>query len=183
MTSNNRTKTLARRLQAATGTPYATCHQQIEAWNTASDDLWDEAAYQVADAELLPLTRQIAADISADTLRVKFTDLGHGATAIFVSLPDATRTESDEPTTRLQIDVFEGYFGYQRWVNDSLHVMGNFLHDDGTEITPTSMLRDPAAALDRLRTGITWLVTGFADQPDRYDDTGRPNTISDPIFE
>lgn len=179
MTVNTRTKTLARRLQAATGDPYQTCQQRVVEWDDHTYHGWDQAAHAVAEAELLALASSVASDLMG-LLRVAYDDLGHGATTVVIGLADAP---GEVPATRLQIDDFEGYLGYTWFVEDNLYLVGNFLAADGEQLSSRALTRSHVTDLPRVREGVTWLITQFATHPDRYDDTGRPPMLSDPIFQ
>ena len=176
MTVKDRTKTFARRLQAATGTPYAACRQQVEQWEEGARD---EAAYRVAEAELTAISQQVAATFPDGSLIYKWEDVGMYVYAATFQKPD----NNSQATTNLEIGYLDGYLGYTWWINGELHVMANLFHN-GEQITSTMLIQDHEAAQSSIREAITWLVTGFAEHPDRYDDTGRPaSSLQDPIFE
>jgi hypothetical protein len=180
MTVNTRTKTLARRLQAATGKPYATCRQQVEEWEANSRDTWDEAAYQVADAELTTITLNVATEFPAEAISHKWKNIGMGTHAAVFEQPGNIYYANT--STHLVIGYLDGYLGYTWWMNGDIRVMGNFFHN-GEQVTTETLKGDPEAVSNSIREASTWLATQFAAHPDRYDDTGRPDSVQAPIFE
>ena len=176
MTSNNRNKDFARRLQNATGSSYATCRQQTERWDAESfDGSGDETVGSVADQEVLAAVKAAAVGFP---LMVGFESLAMGAPVVIVRHEDATGPGD----AFIEIGQLDGFIGYTwRTTDQDLHAMADFLTADA-RLTPDLLARDTVAGLAAAREACAWLVGQFAAHPARYDDTGRPASVGEPIF-
>lgn len=196
MTAKNRNKTNARKLQAGTGRPYATCLQ-------AARDAADRAARR-------PDTSQAFADAGsngptaddayvmalAEThLRWLAEDAADRHGLPWTVQPTWNMAPADvEPNVvmhvpgapyQLEVNFLDGYGGWMwRHVESGGHApMGNFLHD-GVQVTSDYRTWDDTTAAT-VAEAVDWLAGRYAAHPDGWttdDGPDRPAAVQPPIW-
>jgi hypothetical protein len=165
MTMKNREKLLARRLQAATGEPYARCLTGLRELDPKA------AVTEVATQELFACVRD-AFQAHPDRDRFGFAvDLvTHGQYAATITF------EHDQDSVELTVDVTEGAPGYYRSERAAFWApMGNFLLDEAPAHIEELGASEANSAV--VHEGVRWVVARFMDDPLRWNDEGRPANV------